>query len=60
MISREPGRYLQAGGGAGILRIGLYIAIVLSPLGLSIAVMPKTDHPFVQELAKGIAATRWW
>ncbi len=54
-MTREPERSLRAGTGAGVVRFLLYVAIILSPLGLAVATQPKTDHPFVQEVAKSLA-----
>ncbi len=52
-MSREPGRYLREGAGAGFLRLALYLVVVLAPLALAFAMQSETDHPVVQEIAKG-------
>ena len=38
--------------GAGVLRVGLYLLVVISPLLLASALQPRTDHGFVLELAR--------
>lgn len=54
-MSREPGRYLRQGAGAGTLRLALYTMVVTSPLAFALAAQTETDHPVLQELAKGVA-----
>lgn len=55
-IQYETDQYLKAGrASASLLRIGLYLFILILPLLVALAAKPKTDHPFVQELAKNFA-----
>jgi len=56
MIKNETDQYLKAGSvPASLLRIGLYLFVLILPLLVAFATKPRTDHPFVQELAKNFA-----
>ena len=56
MIRRRTVEYLQAGRvPAALLRIGLYATFLTAPLLVAVGSEPRTDHPFIQELAKNFA-----
>ena len=56
MIKHETDQFLKAGRTpASLLRIGLYLFVLIVPLVVAIASQPRTDHPFIQELAKNFA-----
>ncbi len=38
-------------------RVALYLLIVMSPLAFAFAAQAETDHPLLQEIAKGLALT---
>ncbi|NOY90164.1 MAG: hypothetical protein GXP55_03065 [Deltaproteobacteria bacterium] len=56
-MSREPGLYLRQGSRSALGRVALYLLIVLSPLAFAFAAQAETDHPLLQEIAKGLALT---
>lgn len=56
MMKYKADQYLLAGRApASLLKIGLYMLVLILPLLVALVTKPRTDHPFVQELAKNFA-----